>query len=130
LTVTASVTKEIKGLAAAKTEEERAHEDTGEANQTDPGRAGAGRTDGSKRQNDTTPTLALGQRKVTHVDSKERDSGTAPNERPELTGKLCRRVMALIRWQCGADGAVDACMVRALEGWLRKRGISIYTDLV
>jgi hypothetical protein len=38
--------------------------------------------------------------------------------------------MALIRWQCSTDTAVDDRMVRVLEGWLRKRGISIYTDLV
>jgi hypothetical protein len=75
---------------------------------------------------------ALSQREMTQEDSKEWDSGTAPmshEDQATLTGKLCKRVMALIRWQCGTDTAVDDRMVRALEGWLRKRGISIYTDL-
>jgi hypothetical protein len=54
----------------------------------------------------------------------ERDSGTWP----DLTGKLCRCVMALIWWRVGADKAVTEHVVRALEEWLWRRGISIYTD--
>jgi hypothetical protein len=70
---------------------------------------------------------------MTQESARERDSGTAPvtqDDRGVLTGKLCKRVMALIKWQCGADTVVDDRMVRALEGWLRRRGISIYTDLL
>jgi uncharacterized protein (DUF3084 family) len=36
-----------------------------------------------------------------------------------LTGKLCRRVMVLIWWNVGANKAVNAHVVWALEGWLR-----------
>jgi hypothetical protein len=48
----------------------------------------------------------------------------------DLTGKLCWHVMALIWWQVGTDKAVNDCMVQALEQWLHRRWISIYTDLV
>jgi hypothetical protein len=48
----------------------------------------------------------------------------------ELTGKLCRRVMALIQWKVGADVAVTDRVVWALEEWLRRRGIAIHTDLL
>jgi hypothetical protein len=61
------------------------------------------------------------------------DSGPAivsHDNRATITGKLCQQVMVLIKWQCGVDKAVDDRMVRALEGWLRNRGISIYTDLL
>jgi hypothetical protein len=70
---------------------------------------------------------------MTQATVKERDSGTAPvtqDDRGVLTGKLCKHVMALIKWQCSADTAVDDRMVRVLEGWLQRRGISIYTDLL
>jgi hypothetical protein len=64
--------------------------------------------------------------------TKQDNGSTAEshNDWAALTGKLCQRVMALIRWQCKMDKAVDACMVQVLEGWLRNRGISIYTDLL
>jgi hypothetical protein len=43
-------------------------------------------------------------------------------------GKLCRRVLALIQWQVGADKAVSEHVVQVLEEWLHRQGISIYTD--
>jgi hypothetical protein len=64
---------------------------------------------------------------------EEWDIGTEmPHHRgsAKLTGKLCWQVMALIHWRVGADGAVTNHMVWALEEWLHRRGISIYTDLV
>jgi hypothetical protein len=75
-------------------------------------------------------TCKTSHRVLTH---EERDSGTkAPHHRSsaELTGKLCHRVMALIRWRVGADRAVMDHIVWALGEWLHRRGISIYTDLV
>jgi hypothetical protein len=54
----------------------------------------------------------------------EWDSGSGS----DLTGKLCWCVMALIRWKVGADKAVTEHVVWALEEWLQRRGISIYTD--
>jgi hypothetical protein len=54
----------------------------------------------------------------------EWDSGSGT----DLTGKLCQHVMALIRWRVGADKAVMEHVVQALEEWLQRRGISIYTD--
>jgi hypothetical protein len=62
---------------------------------------------------------------------EERDSGTKSVSHigsAELTGKLCWHVMALIRWKVGADVAVTEHVVRALEEWLHRRGITIYTD--
>jgi hypothetical protein len=47
-----------------------------------------------------------------------------------LTGKLCQHVMVLICWKVGADVAVMEHMVQALEEWLHRRGIGIYTDLM
>jgi hypothetical protein len=41
-----------------------------------------------------------------------------------------RRALVLIKYKVGADEAVDDHMVQVLEGWLQKRGISIYTDRV
>jgi hypothetical protein len=62
---------------------------------------------------------------------KERDSGKdaqGQQSSAEFTGKLCKQVMALIRWKVGTDKAVDEHVVQALERWLWNRGISIYTD--
>jgi hypothetical protein len=47
-----------------------------------------------------------------------------------LTGKLCQRMMALIQLRVGADEAVSDHVVWALKEWLRRRGITIYTDRV
>jgi hypothetical protein len=74
--------------------------------------------------------LDTSQRRMTQ---EERDSGTrsvSHTGQSELTGKLCWCVMALIWWKVGADIAVTEHVVRALEEWLRRRGISIYTDLL
>jgi hypothetical protein len=119
--VMASVTNEIR--------EER------KQGRTEPGEAEpvrvellTGRTD---RLGSSSPDLPS-HRTVTPMTSKEWDSGSPPmsqGDRATLTGKLCQWVMALIKWQCGVDKAVDDRMVRALEGWLWNRGISIYTDL-
>jgi hypothetical protein len=67
------------------------------------------------------------------VTQRERDSGTksvSHTGQAELTGKLCWCMMVLIWWKVGADVAVMEHVVRALEEWLRRRGISIYTDLL
>jgi hypothetical protein len=64
---------------------------------------------------------------------EEWDSGTGSKSHEgsaELTGKLCRCMMVLIRWKVGANIAVTEHVVRALEEWLHRRGISIYTDLL
>jgi hypothetical protein len=140
--VTASVTREIKeekekgkkDVVPSTTTDKEAEEenqanslrlDSKKANQekkTEPVRFKA-------EQNETNDQTS--QEGMTPSSVKKRDSGTAPvshDECPALTGKLCKRVLALIRWQCSADAVVDARMVQALEGWLRKRGISIYTE--
>jgi hypothetical protein len=133
-TVTASVTEVIRGLREkTKPKEGLQSSRRFEERNIEPSRPSQDQTSpdqSTEKQSGSTLTLGQGREGVTHGNSGERDSGTAPGERSALTGKLCRRVMALIRWQCGADGAVDERMVRALEGWLRRRGISIYTDLV
>jgi hypothetical protein len=80
--------------------------------------------------NMTSDTQAVSQRALTH---REWDSGTGAvhhRSSAELTGKLCRRVMALICWKVGADGTVTDHMVWVLEEWLHRHRISIYTDLV
>jgi hypothetical protein len=48
--------------------------------------------------------------------------------RSELTGKLCRWALVLIKHKVGADVDVSEHMVRALEAWLCRRGITIYTE--
>jgi hypothetical protein len=72
----------------------------------------------------------MSQESVTH---QEQDSGTGAVHQTgsaELTGKLCQRVMVLIRWKVGTDKAVMGHMVQVLEEWLHRHSISIYTDLV
>jgi hypothetical protein len=64
---------------------------------------------------------------------EERDSGirsVSHRGSTPLTEQLCWCVMAMIRWQMGADKAVDNRMVQALEQWLHRQGISIYTDRI
>jgi hypothetical protein len=53
--------------------------------------------------------------------------GSGP-QGPELMGKLCRRVLALIKWKVSHDRNITESTVQALESWLWVRGISIYTD--
>jgi hypothetical protein len=131
--VTASVTKEIK-------RDTMYHEREGEGEarrkgqlETQVNRTGLGQIQPNRPEPRQTEETGSSQEKMTQNDEGKRDNGSAsviPEGRAALTGKLCQRVMALIRWQCGIDGAVDDRMVRTLEGWLRRRGISIYTDLV
>jgi hypothetical protein len=47
---------------------------------------------------------------------------------PALTGKLCQRVLALIKWKVGVVKDITKVTVWVLEAWLQARGISIYTD--
>jgi hypothetical protein len=54
---------------------------------------------------------------------EERDSGSSVRVdaiRLELTGKLCRRALVLIKHKVGTDVDVSEHMVRALEMWLRR----------
>jgi hypothetical protein len=45
-----------------------------------------------------------------------------------ITGKLCRRVLAHIKWQTGVDTDVDASVMDVLGCWLCYRGITVYID--
>jgi hypothetical protein len=45
-----------------------------------------------------------------------------------LMGKLCRRVLVLIKHKVSADGSVSDRMAQALATWLRQQGITIYTE--
>jgi hypothetical protein len=47
-----------------------------------------------------------------------------------ITGKLCQRVMALIKWKKGMVLEIDQRVMEGVEVWLYRRGISIYTDLL
>jgi hypothetical protein len=38
--------------------------------------------------------------------------------------------MALIKWKKGLDLRVTEKMIKELESWLQRRGVSIYTDFV
>jgi hypothetical protein len=61
----------------------------------------------------------------------EQDSGINININDintPLMGKLCRRALVLIKHKVGADVCVSNCMVRALEEWLQRWGITIYTE--
>jgi hypothetical protein len=78
--------------------------------------------------------LLIGLLQGTNQASNEQQNSRTSNDdqpsRSAMMGKLCKRVLALIKYKVGADGAVDEHMVQALEAWLQKRGISIYTDHV
>jgi hypothetical protein len=126
--VTASVTEEIKRKRKEKQNEEkpnRTDEPTGETKPAE--ESNLTQRDESVKE-EVEPTMShLGMTSKERNNSKEiREQGSSAH----LTGKLCKRVMALIRWKVGADKAVSEHMVWALEGWLRRRGISIYADLL
>jgi hypothetical protein len=117
MTVMASVTREIK---ERRNEQEKEENEPNQKQEDEPNRSAS------------MSELAqeMSHRELTQ---EEQDSGTRSvthNSSAELTGKLCQHVMALIRWKVGADKAVMEHMVQALEEWLRRRGISIYTDLL
>jgi hypothetical protein len=72
-------------------------------------------------------------------DVRKRDSGTstinkkwsindARNVTHGLMDKLCKRALVLIKHKVGADLAVSDRMVRVLEEWLWRKGITIYTE--
>jgi hypothetical protein len=122
-------------VTASVTEEIRRKEKEKEATiQTNLGSSDLARIELSAKKPNWSGSIEVpSQEQMTHGVTEKRDSGTMPvshGDRATLTGKLYKHVMVLIKWQCGADEAVDARMVRALEGWLRNRGISIYTDLL
>jgi hypothetical protein len=130
--VTVSVTKEIREQGLGRDRQGLGQEDRTEATawsvQANPDQ---------NRSNQVWTNQAVevnrSLKDMTQDNERKRDSGSAsviPEERSALTGKLCRRVIALIRWQCSADSAVNDRMVRTLEAWLWRRGISIYTDRV
>jgi hypothetical protein len=126
LSVMANITEEIKKKREQTNEKETDQEETvwSESNRIE-----SNKVDSHRFNKDES----ISQVGMTQGVAREWDSGTAPMTQGDwgvLTGKLCKRVMALIKWRCGADTAVDDCMVRALEGWLRRRGISIYIDLL
>jgi hypothetical protein len=55
--------------------------------------------------------------------------GTSPGSiNAQLMGKLCKRALVLIKYKVGADVDVSDRMVQALEEWLQRRRISIYTE--
>jgi hypothetical protein len=68
--------------------------------------------------------------RVDHQSSADDQEVRMMAERSTIMGKLCQQVMALIRWKKGLDMRITEGMVRALEAWLWRRGISIYTKLV
>jgi hypothetical protein len=85
---------------------------------------------GKDQPNQAKPPLQMSHKEMTQG---EWDTGTRSvsyDGNVELTGKLCRCMMALIRWKVGADVAVTDHVVQALEEWLCRRGISIYMDLL
>jgi hypothetical protein len=50
--------------------------------------------------------------------------------RSMITGRLCQRVMALIKWKKGLMPDISQEVMGEVEAWLRRRGISIYTDFL
>jgi hypothetical protein len=75
--------------------------------------------------------LQQGMNQVVRPNSREQDTGPSievDTIRPDLIGKLCRWALALIKYKVGADVDVSERMVRALEEWLQRWGITIYTE--
>jgi hypothetical protein len=122
LVVTASITEEIRR------EKKRIESARLETNQT-------GTPSAEPNQLEEWDELNLHGCQANQLESslEKRDSGTPSvslSGSAELTGKLCRQVMVLIQWKVGANKAVTEHVVQALEEWLHRRGISIYTDLL
>jgi hypothetical protein len=108
--ITASVTEEIK----------RRREEAGPTGvKSQPARSLQTRPD-QFREGDE-PGIHLNQVSQRESSGKKRDSGTSSanhGSSAELTGKLCRRMMALIQWRVGANKAVTEHVVQVLEEWL------------
>jgi hypothetical protein len=73
---------------------------------------------GEHESSQRKPTAGLAQ-ELSHrgLTQEEQDSGprsVSHGSSAKLTGKLCRRVMALIRWKVGVDNAVTEHVVWAL----------------
>jgi hypothetical protein len=50
--------------------------------------------------------------------------------RSTITGRLCKRVLAYIKWRSGTDVDIDASVMDSLGRWLHNSGISVYIDPV
>jgi hypothetical protein len=62
---------------------------------------------------------------------KGHDDGSLGNDLTSISvlmGKLCKRVLALIKHKVSTDGSVSDHMAQALATWLWQWGITIYTE--
>jgi hypothetical protein len=66
------------------------------------------------------PVSDLNKSQMTHEKWDSGNQSATHTRNVELTGKLCRHVMALIRWKVGADKAMSKHVVWVLEEWLRR----------
>jgi hypothetical protein len=67
----------------------------------------------------------------TGAKTKKWDSRTISDARDGTYGlmdKLCKCALILIKHKVGADLTISDHMVRALEEWLWRKGITIYTE--
>jgi hypothetical protein len=125
--VMTSVTEEIK----KEREGVRAESSWAESSRTGSSQVELSWADLDQTGKGDEPGIYLDQLSQREMTGGERDSGTrsvSHGGSTELTGKLCQHMMVLIWLKVGADKVVKECMVRALEEWLHRRGISIYTD--
>jgi hypothetical protein len=125
--VTASITEEIKRERNNSKEEPNQDEElnqdkkSNQGKESDPVRTRTTRTELAQR---------LSQKGMTREEQNTGIGSVSQTGSADLMGKLCRCVMVLIWWKVGANVAVMEHVVWALEEWLHRRGISIYTDLL
>jgi hypothetical protein len=76
---------------------------------------------------------ASSDEKIRHQSSADENNqvhdGNGPS-RSTITGRLCKRVLAYIKWWSGADTDIDVTVIDSLGHWLCNRGISVYIDPV
>jgi hypothetical protein len=51
-------------------------------------------------------------------------------DKSAITGMLCKRVLAYVKWHQGCYPGVDTSMMDSLGCWLHNRGIGVYIDPV
>jgi hypothetical protein len=77
------------------------------------------------------PGLQEGMNRRFEPGNEEQDSGSGTLTRDnsaQMMGKLCKQALVLIKHKVGTDVNVSDHMVWALEEWLQRQGITIYTE--
>jgi hypothetical protein len=72
-----------------------------------------------------------GHQSITDAEDGHQSSADAEEAtiRSSITGRLCHQVLALIKGKKGLVLEINQWMMGEVKAWLRRRGVTIYTDL-